>query len=142
MHLLALGVTPSASWGGAVCDEAGDNYQRGACCECGRPGDGGGGAVACAGGDGLGDGERGAAEQRPPGPLGSPPRDQDAAGVDEADVAVADGSGPDAVQGFAGDQHRHDADCEAQQLAGRAVGEGCGGEQERDGDGGCPAGSA
>ena len=30
MHLLALGVTPSASGGGAVCDEAGDDYQCGA----------------------------------------------------------------------------------------------------------------
>lgn len=124
-----------------MCDKAGDDDEGGACGECGCPGDGGGGSVACAGGDGLGYGECGAAEQGPPGPLGSPPCDQDAACVDEADVAVADGGGSDVVQGLPGGQHRHDADGDAQQLAGRAVGEGCGDKQERDGGGGAPAGS-
>ena len=140
MYLLAF--AEDALRGGAVCDEVGDDDQRGARDECGRPGDGGGGSVAPAGGDGLGHGERGAGEERPPGPLGSPPRGEDAAGVDEADVAVADGSGPDPVQGFAGGQHWRDADCETQQLAaGRVVGEGCCGEQAGERNGGAPAGS-
>ena len=115
-------------------DESGDDG------ECGCPGDGGCGAVACAGGDGLGDGERGAGEECPPGPLWSPPCGEDAAGVDEADVAVADGGGSDAVQDLARCEHRRDPGGDAQQVARLAVGDGCGAEQGRDGERGGPAG--
>lgn len=128
------------SWCGAVGGESGDDGECGACGECGCPRDGGGGAVARAGGDGLGDGEGDAGEQCPPGPLGYPPCGEGAAGVDEADVAVADGGGSDAVQDLAGCEHRRDAGGDAQQVAGLAVGEGCGAEQGRDGERGGPAG--
>ena len=126
--------------GGAVGGESGDDGERGVCGVCGCPRNGGGGVVACAGGDGLGDGERGAGEQCPPRPWGSPPCGEDAAGVDEADVAVADGGGSDAVQDLAGCEHRHDPGSDAQQMARLAVGEGCGAERCRDGERSGPAG--